>query len=289
MSGPLNPSPPNYLEHPVVPPAEFISQPPTVPVDDNNENPPWTFLDVLLLAAVFFVLINIMLAMTAAFVGTIHLFGYDISQLTRKSEALDRFAHDPRVILPVQSLAYLLLFAMMLALVRMRQPAPRGFFQTMRWHWPCGTWPGFVVAGIILAIVIQLATQWLPIPPSLPIEKFFQTSTYAYLMAGFGIFIAPVVEEIFFRGFLYPVLARPLGVGAAVVLTSLAFMLVHGAQLGYSWAALLVLFVVALVLTLVRALKRSVAAAVLVHMGYNATLFAFLFIASDGFKRLDRM
>jgi membrane protease YdiL (CAAX protease family) len=183
----------------------------------------------------------------------------------------------------------MLLLAMMVALVRRREPVPRGFFEIIGWRWPRRTWLRFVLAGIVLAIVIQLASQWLPIPPSLPIEKFFQTRTYAYLMAGFGILIAPAIEELYFRGFLYPVLARALGMVAGVAMTSFAFTLLHGLQLSFSWAAMLMIFIVGLALTLVRAWTRSVAAGVLLHMSYNGTLFAFAFIASDGFRHLEKV
>ena len=290
MSSPLNPLPPGNVQPPdELPSGVFTGQPAAAPVDEGKENPPWTLLDVVLLTMVFAGFVIILLAMTPVVVGTIHLFGYDINQLTPNSDALDRFSHDPRVFIPMQCVAYLLLLSMMVALVRMREPVPRGFFEIIGWRWPRRTWLRFVLAGIVLAIVIQMASQWLPIPPSLPIEKFFQTRMYAYLMAGFGILIAPAIEELYFRGFLYPVLARAVGMVAGVAMTSLAFTLLHGLQLSFSWAAMLMIFIVGLALTLVRAWTRSVAAGVLLHMSYNATLFVFAFIASDGFRHLEKV
>ena len=67
-----------------------------------------------------------------------------------------------------------------------------------------------------------------------------------------------------------------MGLLWAVVLTALGFMSIHASQLAESWGPLLVLFLVGSVLTLVRAFKQSVAASVLVHMGYNGTLFIML-------------
>jgi membrane protease YdiL (CAAX protease family) len=73
---------------------------------------------------------------------------------------------------------------------------------------------------------------------------------------------------------------------AAVVLTALVFAFVHGAQLANSWAPLLVMLVVGLVLTTVRAAMNSVAASWLLHTGYNGTLFAMMWAQTEGFRKL---
>src|SRR2546430_6146343 len=54
----------------------------------------------------------------------------------------------------------------------------------------------------------------------------------------------PILEELFFRGFLFPVLARRLGVAWGVILTALPFAVVHAVQFGNAWSAVLVIFIV---------------------------------------------
>ena len=108
-------------------------------------------------------------------------------------------------------------------------------------------------------------------------------------MAAFGITFAPLVEELFFRGFLYPVAARRIGVAASVVITALLFALIHAAQLAQAWAPLLLLWFVGVVLTAVRAWTKSVGASFCIHVGYNATLFLLLFLASDHFRHLEKL
>ena len=97
------------------------------------------------------------------------------------------------------------------------------------------------------------------------------------------------MEELFFRGFLYPVLARRLGLPIAVFLTALGFALLHGAQLMFTWGPVLVIFLVGVVLTMVRARQNSVAASVLIHMAYNGTITAAMFVATDGFRHLEKL
>jgi uncharacterized protein len=118
--------------------------------------------------------------------------------------------------------------------------------------------------------------------------------------------VAPLVEELFFRGFLYPALerplekmffrvqvdpalAQPLGIALAMALTALGFALIHSEQLAHAWAPLLVLFAVGMVLTAVRVKTKSVAVCVLIHMGYNFTLFTLLYVNTGGFRHLERV
>ena len=120
------------------------------------------------------------------------------------------------------------------------------------------------------------------------------------MLAAFGIFIAPVVEELFFRGFIYPALERffnrflfpafdlAFGSALSIIVTAAAFSLLHEGQLAHAWVPLLVLFSVGVVLTLVRARTNSVATCVLVHMGYNGVLFGMLFYFTDGFRHLEK-
>src|SRR4029079_1629314 len=123
----------------------------------------------------------------------------------------------------------------------------------------------------------------------LPIDEYFKTRSAAFAMLAFGVLVAPLVEELLFRGMLYPALNRALGVTAALVLTSLAFALLHAGQLALSWAPLLSLFLVGFALTLGRARFQSVAASTLVPMAYNATLFAIVSIQTGGFRHMDAL
>jgi uncharacterized protein len=242
------------------------------------ENPPWTGWDVLRI--VFVAVFVIVLCSFAMMWFAMHdrAFG---------SRSMVELARDPLVIIPAQFVAYIVLVIFMYVMVT--REYHRVFLETVRWRWPQGLWGGFVVLGVVLAIAGQLLSTVLPVPKSLPIDQFFRTTAGAYVMAIFGVTVAPFVEELFFRGFLYPVLARRLGLFSGIVLTAVAFALVHASQLAHAWGPLLVLFLVGAALTAVRAVARSVAASMLVHIGYNLTLFSMLFFASQHFHRFDRI
>ena len=157
----------------------------------------------------------------------------------------------------------------------------------MLWNWP-RRWAGFVFGGAILYFALIAIAQVLPIPKHLPIDRFFGNALEAAIMSIFAVSFAPLMEELFFRGFLYPVLARRTGMVISILLTSAAFAVLHGAQLKYSWAVLII-FLVGVALTTVRALTKSVAASFLVHVGYNGTLSLLMFIVTGGFRHLEKL
>ena len=275
---------PNPLAPQAPLPAVDQPAPPAPPV----ENPPFNGWDVALLAFIFFLAVNVFLA-TAIFAAVaMHWEGLTLDQLQHnRQEIVNRLTTDVRLLLPVQVLGYLVGLGFMLAIVRMRYQ--RDFLLSVRWNWPGRRWAQFIVLGGVMALIASLLSTFLPLPKSVPFEKLFQNAQAAYLLAALGIFFAPVMEELFFRGFLYPVLARALGAAAGIILTGFAFMLVHAQQLAHAWSPLLVLFLVGITLTAVRAKTKSVAASTLVHMGYNGIIFVITYLATDHFRHLERM
>lgn len=194
------------------------------------------------------------------------------------------------LLVPAQVAAYVLTVGFMVFYVWARYRV--GFLRAVRWNMPEGKLAWLALAGgSVLGFGSELAGgllhRW--IPKSLPIEQYFSTPASAYTLAAFGVLVAPLVEELFFRGFLYPALARLTGQAAGVVLTAALFALLHGGQLALAWAPLLVVFVVGLVLTLIRVRTNSVGFCVLVHAGYNFTLFTIAFFATGHFHHMENM
>ncbi len=271
LSFPDNPLPP---PEPPLQPEAGLPVPPA-PWRPGRENPPWTFWDVVRIAVIAIVAI-----------GVFSLIAMSIVLSGGKSQRAMEMARNPEIVVPAQFAAYLIVLAYMVGIVRTRG---RAFWRSLRWDWPAMSWFAYLALGVALAILVQSSSVLLPIPKSLPIDRYFTSTLGAWLMAGFGVSAAPLVEELFFRGFLYPVLARRMGLIAGVVITSALFALIHESQLAHAWAPLLLLFAVGLVLTGVRARQGSVAATFLIHVGYNFTLFFMLFLASDQFRHLDKV
>ena len=192
-------------------------------------------------------------------------------------------ANNPRVLLPAQFVAYLLLLALLWRLFHTYHQT--GMMTALRWQWP-RRWALLLGAGLLLAVAVQAFSNLLPTPPELPIDQMMRTPLDAWLMSAFGVAFAPLVEEVLFRGLIFPALARHVGAAISLGATALLFGGVHSAQLGGSWVQVALIVAVGAVLTAVRWRMHSLAASTLVHVGYNGALFAALFVQTKGFTQL---
>lgn len=194
--------------------------------------------------------------------------------------------------------------------------------------------------GILTGWTVQAISSLISMPKTVPMDNFFRSPSDIWIVTLFGTLLAPLFEEICFRGFLLPAFtiafdwlgpwlrysiqfalcrirgeappehffalpeARSAGLAPGTgnmafrslpaiilssVVTSAMFGLLHAQQLGYTWAAVLLLGGVSLLLTLVRIRTRSVACSTLVHGSYNLSVFLVLFVATGGYRHLDRL
>jgi len=240
-------------------------------------DPAWNGWDVLRL--VFITIVALFAGVFAAlFISRWRFFPHT---------ALGEIARIPLVVIAGQALAYLLILAYMYVLVT-RERGRSDFLAAIHWNWPSNI-AGYLLLGFVLSLALQGLAHFLPIPKELPIDSFFHTPAEAWALGILSVTLAPLMEELFFRGFLYPVLARSVGLPVAVFLTALPFALLHGAQLVFAWGPVVVIFLVGMVLTMVRAKTNSVAAGVLIHMAYNGTITVAMFAATDGFRHLEKL
>ena len=143
----------------------------------------------------------------------------------------------------------------------------------------------YAAAGAALAVLSMMLSSILP-ERHLPIEKAFSSPESAYLLAFFGIFVAPFVEEMIFRGFLYPVLERLWGLVAAVLLTTALFAGIHAPQLSGGSEEIAAIFVVGFVFSYVRGKSGSLVPSFVMHTVYNSVLFVSLYLSTDYFRAL---
>ena len=145
-----------------------------------------------------------------------------------------------------------------------------------------------VVIGFVTLFALQGLERLVPLPKNSPFDQFFNRPLDAYAFAFLAIAFAPFMEELFFRGFLYPVLARRLGVSAGVLLTALPFALIHEPEYK-AWGPVLIIFLVGIVLTVVRAKMKSVGASFIVHAIYNGVPVIAAIVASHGFRHMEKL
>lgn len=139
----------------------------------------------------------------------------------------------------------------------------------------------YIAGGFAMAIAVTALANVLPMPdePS-PLEALLEEAKrFLPLFVVFGVLIAPAVEEVVFRGFVFGVLERAHGAAVAVVATAALFAAPHSTQYGGRWQILLILFLVGIALGIVRLRTGSTLATTYLHAAYNATFMLALIAA----------
>lgn len=134
-------------------------------------------------------------------------FGLAIGLHLFQHETRDQLMRDPRLLIPAMFFSYLV--AGLLSIVIFSALWHRPFADGVRWDLtPLRQHRWLLIGiGIAVSIAVQILSNFLPIPKELPIDDFFRSTLDIWMVAVFGIFIAPVFEELAFRGFLLPSLA----------------------------------------------------------------------------------
>jgi len=249
-------------------PIQVISPPPI-------ENPAWNGWDVLLLVAL--AVITILVAQLAILFGAKYF-------LYRHASLAD-LAQRPILLLISQffidGAVAILLFLLVEGKYHVR------FWDAIQWNWPRSEWK-LLSLGALMLLGLSMLEGILPMPKETPFEKLFMRPREAYLTAILAVTIGPFIEELFFRGFFYPVIARRWGAAWGIFLTALPFAAMHMPQYGYAWGALLVILTVGIVCGIVRAVTHSVGSSFLVHVGYNGTQMLIAIVATQGFRHMEK-
>ncbi len=265
----------------LVPEPALTGQPefplPTIASLPAPRDPAWSGLDVLVIVFVTII---------ALFLGFLGVLACAHAWF-RPHTPITELARNPFLVVAGQAAAYVLILAYMWVLVTRARGCP-SFLAAIHWNWPQNA-GAYLFGGALLSLALQALAHVLPMPKHLPIDTFFSTPAEAWALTIFGITLAPLLEELFFRGFLYPVLRKSMGFTAAIFATAFAFALLHGSQLKFSWGPVLVIFLVGTVLTMVRAYKNSVAAGLIMHIAYNGTISVLMFVGTDGFRHLEKL
>jgi len=235
----------------------------------------WNGWDVLLTVALTFVAMIVL--------QFIVLLGAKLLVYPRAN--IVEVSQKPILLLVSQFLVYIAVAACLKLLVEGKYRVP--FWQAIRWNWPRSEWR-LLALGAAMLFVLSFLQGLFPMPKDTPFEHLFDRPRDAYLLAIIAVSLGPLMEELFFRGFMYPVLARRIGVVWGILLTALPFGLIHLPQYGWAWGAALVIFLVGVVCGAVRAATKSVAASFLVHVGYNGMQMIIAVVATHGFRHMEK-
>ena len=147
----------------------------------------------------------------------------------------------------------------------------------MKWKYPLIAVGGFgvyYIISIFLTLLMALINPDFDISQAQDVGFESLASSSDYVLAFLAlVVIAPIVEEIIFRGFLFGVLKKNYRFWVAAFLTNLTFAIAHGA-----WNVGVDTFALSLVLCYLRYNYDSIYPAIFLHMAKNGMAYLLLFI-----------
>jgi membrane protease YdiL (CAAX protease family) len=201
------------------------------------------------------------------------------------------FENSPQLLVESNVLWYALLFLFLYVTLAVLRDVP--FWCSLGWRKlsfnparATGSGWMYFFSGCGLAIFVAVASYNVKNTDHLPIQELFKNRSGAMLLMAMAVLVAPLVEETVFRGYLYPLFAKSLGVLPGILITGVLFGLMHGSQLGWTWRLVLLLTLVGVIFTFARARTGTVMASFLLHLGYNSMIALTSIIATRGFQHM---
>ncbi len=171
-----------------------------------------------------------------------------------------------------QSFMYVFLVGALYLVIAWRCGGP--FWSSLGWNFPVPYAFLMLAMGPALAISLSALGVILRAPlDSSQIEALIKSRASLAAIILFGVVLAPIFEEMLFRGFLLPLLIRSLGPGLGILLTAVPFALLHGAQNQWAWQPVLLIGIAGIAFGIARYRTGSTTAAFLMHSAYNAMGF----------------
>lgn len=177
--------------------------------------------------------------------------------------------------LAAQLAVYAAWFLLMALLFRLKYGKPfwrpLGWVRAMTLAWAIPLGVGVMLGSVTLMRILNLRGVESPVRKLLEDPATLPLAVAAVAIAG------PIAEELFFRGFLQPLLVASSGAPAGILLTGAAFGMLHYPQSGGRWAQVAIITLAGCVFGWARHLSGSTIAAAGMHMAYNGSLVAAFF------------
>jgi membrane protease YdiL (CAAX protease family) len=179
---------------------------------------------------------------------------------------------------------FVLGFLFLAARLQHQQP----FWKSLGWRKPTARKvAAYLAGGGGLALAVSLVLEIRPDTQGFPLEKLFDSRAASYAIGAFAVSVAPVVEELVFRGLLFAIFERAVGLRFAVVTTAILFAGLHIPEYWHAWNHMFMILVVGMVFSLARGATGSLTPSILLHMGYNFSIMAGLFFSTQHFHTMS--
>ena len=113
-------------------------------------------------------------------------------------------------------------------------------------------------------------------PEKQPVVELFmneKNASFLFFSSVFAAIIGPVIEEIYFRAFMYKALKRRAGLAAAAILSSAIFAALHSYIVGF-----VPIFMLGILLVYLYEKTGTLVASMTVHITHNLGMVFFVFL-----------
>ncbi len=240
-----------------LPVPEITAEPMVLAVENEGQNtlihPFWTYQDLALVAGLF-------VASIALIVVAVSVVAHFYPKLQSDQAAL---------IFPTQFALYGLIYVSFRMVFGLRYG--RAVFESLGWTRTSFRLWMAAGGGIVLALAVGALAAALHTPKvDSPMEKLAETPVSFALLAVMAITLAPLFEEMVFRGFLQPLLSRSFGVVAGVLMTAALFGALHAPEYAWAWQYAVAVAIAGAVFGWLRARTNSIVPSTVMHGCYNA-------------------
>lgn len=241
---------------PEPPGGPVTAPPPPEPPAQPPREPFWGYSDVL-------VFIGLLVVAGVVSLGAV---GLTFSLLPARDQS--RVAEA----LIAQSLIYVLAYGAMAMLFRIHYDRP--FWRSLGWNSLRMPAPVIVLAGVSTAIAVAYIGVLIRTPTTNNrITEMLENPRSLAWVAVFGLTLAPIAEELGFRGLLQPLLVRSFGPAPGIIGAAIPFGLLHFSEYGNSWRHALLISMAGAAFGWMRYRTGSTKASALMHASYNALEF----------------
>lgn len=260
--------------NPVVESDAPIELEPAEPANPAPNNPPWGSAAAvgvwIFSVAMIVILPGIFLAPYALSFRSVY---------TDSGELIRALAADP-VAIAIQIAAVIPAHLLTIGLAWMVVTQWRRFSFTEMLGWRAGgmRWWHYVVILFVFFCLAAAFSHFMPEQEN-ELMRILRSSRYVvFLVAFMATFTAPLVEEVVYRGILYSAVQRSAGVGFAIAIVTFLFAVVHLPQYYPSISTMIMLTLLSLILTLVRAKTNNLLPCVILHTIFNGFQAALLIL-----------
>jgi membrane protease YdiL (CAAX protease family) len=132
-----------------------------------------------------------------------------------------------------------------------------------------------LLTGLVFAGLAAYVTMSREVQPETPLSQVISETQSSWLQMGFlvlAVLMAPFVEEIIFRGYIFYVIRRVAGGWAAFVIVALIFGLMHFQQYWGDWLVIALITGLGFMLTFFRLTWGTSIPGIIMHYTFNFTM-----------------